>query len=442
MDDLMTRLVELQSKNSDFFIKQVHLGGMQLSLCGFDTLMDFSKTLFQLQSMAQGAPVPSTLEDLAARIGGKTGLSAHDVEKAVTNGKLIAFSTDGSFRIMLEPVPASLHRSVSEPQQETVLMGPHDAFQEDIHTNGGMLRDKLKTDKLIHLRFTVGKHHRREISMFYLEDQLDKHTLEYLGAQLQLNEHIELDNLQNLAQIMGHRWWNPIPTYLSTELPIQAVNFLKRGRIILFVDGFPYAFVFPKVWYDMFCSAADRQFPHVIMYFIRVVRVISFITALILPGLYVALVSVNPDVLKIQLALSVAQSRVGIPYPALFEVILIFIIIEMVVEAIQRLPSNIGTTITMVGGIILGEAVVQAELISNLLIIVLAATTIASFALITIHASFFVRLAKYFILAMAALYGILGVIAGLLVVAIFISHITSVGQPYTEPWTEGGARHE
>lgn len=313
-------------------------------------------------------------------------------------------------------------------------MGPYDAFQEDINTNSGMLRDKLKSDKLLHLRFTFGKQHRREVSVFYLEDQIDKHSLEAVIAHLRLHEHMELDNLQDLAQIMGHRWWNPIPTYLSTELPIQGVNFLKRGRLVLFVDGFPYAFVFPKVWYDMFSSAADRQFPHVIMYFIRCIRIISFIVSLILPGLYVALVSVNPDILKLSLALSVAQSRVGIPYPAFLEVILIFLVIEMVVEAIQRLPQNIGTTITMVGGIILGEAVVQAKLISNLLIIILAATTIASFALITIHASFFVRLAKYFILVMAALYGVLGVVAGMLVVTIFISHITSVGQPYVEPW--------
>jgi hypothetical protein len=180
----------------------------------------------------------------------------------------------------------------------------------------------------------------------------------------------------------------------------------------------------------MFAIENDRNFPLPIMFAIRIIRIIGILVTLISPGLYVALVSVNPEVLQIQLALSVAQSREGVPYPALVEIILMLVILELILEASVRLPKSIGPTITMVGGIILGQAAVEAKLVSNLLIIILAATTIANSTIVGFQNAVSIRLFKYAIVLLAAIFGILGLVAGLVFIGAYLASLNTYGKSY------------
>ncbi|WP_279326186.1 spore germination protein [Bacillus litorisediminis] len=142
------------------------------------------------------------------------------------------------------------------------------------------------------------------------------------------------------------------------------------------------------------------------------------------------MVSVNPEVLRIELALSVAQSREGVPYPALVEIIMLLIILELIMEASVRLPKSIGPTITMVGGIILGQAAVEAKLVSNLLIIILAATTIANSTVVGFQNSNSIRLFKYLIVLMASMFGILGILAGIFIICTYLASVKTFGIPF------------
>jgi hypothetical protein len=180
----------------------------------------------------------------------------------------------------------------------------------------------------------------------------------------------------------------------------------------------------------MFTVENYRNFPLPLMITIRVIRVIGVLATLLIPGLYVALVAVNPEVLRIEMALSIAQSRQGVPYPALVEIILMLIILELILEASVRLPKSIGPTVTMVGGIILGQAIVDAQLVSNLLIIILAATTIANFTIVGVQNSLSIRLFKYLIVLLAAIYGVLGILAGILFVTAYLASLTTFGISY------------
>jgi len=249
---------------------------------------------------------------------------------------------------------------------------------------------------------------------------------------IEKNINMEIDDLQKLSYMMGFRSWDAVSKFNTTELPLYAVQFLKKGRVILFVDQFPFALILPSHLWDMFILENDRNFPLPIMISIRFVRVIGLLVTLISPGLYVALVAVNPEILQIQLALSVAQSREGVPYPALVEIILMLIILELILEASVRLPKSIGPTITMVGGIILGQAVVEAKLVSNLLIIILAATTIANSTIVGFQNSVSIRLFKYAIVFLASIFGLLGIVAGLVLIGAYLASINTYGRSYLD----------
>jgi hypothetical protein len=182
--------------------------------------------------------------------------------------------------------------------------------------------------------------------------------------------------------------------------------------------------------WDVFCLDSDRNLPLPLMLFLRALRVIGAWATLILPGLYVALVSFNPEVLRIEMALSIAATRIGVPYPAIVEIVIMLLILELIIEASVRLPKNIGPTITMVGGIILGQAVVQAKLVSNLLIIILAATTIANSTIVGLQQSLALRLSKYVVVIMASIFGLLGILEGLLLICAYLASLNTYGIPY------------
>jgi hypothetical protein len=221
-----------------------------------------------------------------------------------------------------------------------------------------------------------------------------------------------------------------IPKFNTTELPQEAVNALRKGRIVLFLDRLPFALILPSLLWDMFIHVNDKNLPPPITVALRLLRLLGVLVTLIMPGLYVALVSVNPEVLRIELALSIAQSREGVPYPAFIEIVLMLIVLEMTLEASVRLPASIGPTVTMVGGIILGQAVVTAQLVSNLLIIILAVTTIANSTVVGVQNSLAIRFFKYVIVVLASIFGVFGIVSAVVFVCAYLAGVNTFGISY------------
>lgn len=261
-----------------------------------------------------------------------------------------------------------------------------------------------------------------EQPLFAIESNLDK----------------DIPNLLAFSKLLGFSKWTLISRFNTTELPENVASALRVGKVVLFLDRFPFALILPNLLMDMFAEENDRNFPLFFMIIIRFLRVVGLLTNMLIPGLYVALVSVNPDVLRIEMALSIASSRIAVPYPAMIETLLLLVILELILEASIRLPKTIGPTITMVGGIILGQAVVQAKLVSNILIIILAATTIASFTVIGFHNAISIRISKYLLLILSAIYGVLGLFVGIVVVCAYLASVSSFGFPYVYRWKARG----
>ncbi|NBD27270.1 spore gernimation protein GerA [Paenibacillus sp. T1] len=421
------------SGDDDFFALEETFMDSRVVLAGFNTLLDIATTKLGLQAYIEAAVLTGTARDeLKAELGEVCDRS--DSAKArlslLTGKLLICFEDDGSCVIM-EPTPKPLNRAIEPPINENVFQGSLNSFTEDIHANIGIVRKQLLTDNLRVGSYHIGTEETTKISLLYYEGRTNMEFIHKLVGQIQKNRSRQIENLQQLSKkIMGFPSWVLISKFSQTELPQEAANFLRKGRAVLFIDRLPIALVVPSLLWDVFFLDSDRNLPLPLMLFLRALRLIGAWLTVVLPGLYVALVSVNPEVLRIEMAISIAQTRVGIPYPAIIEMILMLFILELIIEASIRLPKNIGPTITMVGGIILGQAVVQAKLVSNLLIIILAATTISNSTIVGLQHSLSLRISKYVIVIMAAIYGVLGILEGLLLICAYVASLNTYGIPY------------
>lgn len=207
------------------------------------------------------------------------------------------------------------------------------------------------------------------------------------------------------------------------------------------MDGYPFALVLFNTVFDVFKQPSDSNYLSAFVYSLYLLRIVGIMIAILLPGLYVALITINPEMLKVQLALSITESRQFVPYPAFIEIIIMLLLIELITEAAVRLPLSISNTIGVVGGIILGQAIVEASLVSGVLIIIIAATTIANGIIVNFENGITLRLMKYIIVVFSALFGILGHVIGLLVLCSYVARITSFGVPYVR-WKKEGIQSE
>ncbi|KWX69926.1 spore germination protein [Paenibacillus jilunlii] len=430
----ISRIKEQYAVSDDFFILNDYLLETPVILMGFNSLMDWTLTKQNLQTYINtAADTGLGLEEFRTVLGQVETASGMDKASAgLLQGKLIIYFEQENSFIVMDTVARTLDRSITPPVNENVFQGTLSSFTEDINSNIGILRKQIQSSHVNVSSYTIGSEETRQLTLVYYEGHADVNLIEKIKMQIEQNKHQQIDNLQQLSQrMMGFRNWTLVPNLNQTELPEEAANFLRNGRALLFMDRLPVAVVLPSLLWDIFVLGSDRHMPLPLMMFLRALRVIGVMLTLILPGTYVALVSVNPEVLRIELALSIAQTREGIPYPAIVEIVLMLLILELIIEASIRLPKNIGPTITMVGGIILGEAVVQAKLVSNLLIIILAATTIANSTIIGLQQSLSLRIAKYIIVILAAIYGVFGIMEGLVLVFAYLSSLHPFGIPYT-----------
>ncbi|WP_157721888.1 spore germination protein [Tumebacillus avium] len=424
---------------ADYKKESIRLFGVGVELIYIETLVDANKTKQQLLAWSEEAVLPD--EDafavgslLLERIDGQL-VNGEPVDPLLAGQAFLSFP-DWTQRVQFTPQTKQLDRSLSESQTQSVVRGTQVAFTEALDTNIGLLRKQLPSPKLAYRTITLGTDTKRKAGLLYLEGNADPKLVADVWQALEQRKSKDHPTTQSIFHTLQQKWWNPFPTIFSTDVPQEAARMLREGRVLLIVDQFPSALITPGVLQDAFYLAEDRGYPNIITHFLRLLRILAMFIALTAPALYVGLIAVNPEVLRIQLALSIAQSREGVPYPALVEVLLMLLVIELVLEASVRLPKSIGPTVTMVGGIVLGQAVVQAHLVSNLLIIVISAMTLANFSIIGFQTSLAVRIFKYALLVITSIYGLIGLFIGLVWVIAFISGLTTFGVPYLSRWKE------
>ena len=324
-------------------------------------------------------------------------------------------------------------RNINTPNNEMIIKGPQEAFVENIRTNTSQLRRIINNENLIIENIEIGKINRTICALCYMKNITNTSLVN--EARYRLNK-LSIDTLLSsgqLEQLIQDSPEHGIPELLSTERPDKCAKALMQGRIVILINGNPYAIIAPAVLIDFLSSPEDENKKPLFANFLRFIRIIAMFITLLLPGLYIAITSFHQELLPTELLFSILVARESVPFPIILELLIMELSFELIREGGLRVPSAIGATLGIVGALILGEAAVNANIVSPILIIVVAITGLASFAIPDFSFEFHLRIYRFAFTFLGFTAGFLGIGLGLLVYMCLITNIKSFGIPYTSP---------
>lgn len=326
-------------------------------------------------------------------------------------------------------------RGVDKPENEIAVQGPKEAFAESLRINTVLIRRRIRSTKLKCEQLKIGKISQTDVALMYIENKADKKLVDKIRDKL---NNINIDMLYDsgyLEQYIEENKFSPFPQIQLTERPDKTASGLAEGRIAIVVDTSPFVILLPTVLASFYQASEDYYQRWGIMTFIRIIRYIAGFMAFALPGLYIASTLYNPSMLPTELVLTMASARLKVPLPTVVEIVILELIFEALREAGTRIPASIGSTLGIVGGIIIGQAAVDANLVSPMAVIIISITAICSFAIPNMALVSAYRLTKYFIIFMSAVGGLVGFVSGLLIVLLHIAGINSFGVSYVAPFS-------
>ncbi|UFJ40824.1 spore germination protein [Brevibacillus humidisoli] len=354
------------------------------------------------------------------------------VEEALFDGNSVLF-IEGHGSALVFQNQGWPQRQITEPQNESTLKGGHQGFVETASRNIALIRRYLPNRQLKIQQYIVGKRSRTEVSLLFLQDIVNPQFVTEIEDRVQQIDVDAMINSGELVEFIEDHPFTLFPQFLLTERPDSVASHLLQGRIALVVDRSPAVLIGPASFPVYFQSVDDYSTRWMIASFLRILRLFAFFIAISLPSLYIAMVSFHYEVIPLDLLISVGESREQVPFPPILEALLMEFPLEMLREAGLRLPAPIGQTIGVVGGIVIGQAAVQAGIVSNIMVIIVALTAIASFIVPDHDMASAIRLVRFPMMISAALFGMIGISIGLMILIAHLISLESLGMPYGTP---------
>ncbi|WP_326911223.1 spore germination protein [Sedimentibacter sp. MB31-C6] len=326
-------------------------------------------------------------------------------------------------------------RSVQEPSAETLIRGARDGFNETMKVNITLIRRRIRDPKLKVKYTQVGKRSKTDIAILYIDDIVNKKVLDAVEKRINNIEIEAILESSYIEEMIEDDIYSPFPQIENTERPDAAASALLEGRVVIAVDNTPSVLMAPAIFVSFMQSSEDYYERWLPACMIRLIRYLALPITLLLPALYVAVAEFHPNMLPTELALYVAASRANVPFPPYFEAFIMELVIELVREASLRITSPVGSTIGLVGGLVIGQSSVEAGLITPLAVIIVALTAIASFAIPSYNFGTSLRMMRFAFIVLAATFGIFGMSIGLCVLIIHLCTLKSFGVPYMTPFS-------
>lgn len=324
-------------------------------------------------------------------------------------------------------------RNVDKPENEIIIKGPHESFVENLRTNTSLLRRIINNENLIIENIPIGKISQTKCGICYMNNIANSDLVNEVKYRL---NNLAVDSLLStgqLEQLIEEDETFGVPQVISTERPDKCCKYLLQGRVVILVNGNPYSIIAPANIEDFLFSPEDTNLRPIFTNFLRFIRITAAIITLLLPGTYMAITCFHQEILPTELLLSILSARENVPFPIIFELLLMEFSFELIREAGLRVPSPIGSTIGIVGALILGDAAVNAGIVSPTLIIIVAITGISSFAIPDFSFGFHLRIFRFIFIALGFACGFLGIGTGLFVYITLICSLNSFGIPFTSP---------
>ena len=356
-----------------------------------------------------------------------------DAVDGLLTGEVILF-VDGFAQAVKIPDNGYPRMSLSEADSEKVIRGSNEGFSDSVKQNAALIRKRVRSPKVKVKQLKTGIRSNTNVYLVYMDDLVYPGLLKEIERRM---DGFEIDGVLDsgvIEQLTEEKWYSPFPQFQTTERPDRAAMSILEGRVILLVDNSPVALILPTDYNSFIRTSDDYYNRFEIASFGRMLRYVASFFAMTLPGLYLAVTNFHTQILPTTLLLSFADARRGVPFPAVIEVLIMEISFELLREAGVRLPGAMGNTIGIVGGLIIGQAAVEANLVSPIVVIVISFTALCSFAIPNEEFATALRVLKFFFIALCAWLGFFGMLAGLLAVLIHLSHLKSFGIPYLMPF--------
>ena len=350
----------------------------------------------------------------------------------ILNGKTAVLCEGSPFALGLE-TRGYEKRPVGKTINESVVLGPHEGFVENLRTNITLMRRIVRSPMLVSEMMKVGKELPTQISMLYLKGVVDPAILEEMRRRL---KGLNVNNVPGsgyLQQLIEDQPFALFPQILQTERPDRAASMLSDGQIVLLCDGSPFALVAPITLFHLLHASDDTFMRWQYGSFLRIIRMLGLFISLLLPGLYIAFTQYHAHMIPMSLLTSIAETRSNVPFPVIVEVLIMECSFYLINEAGTRIPSLIGPALGIVGALILGQAAVSASIISPILIIVVAITGLGNYATPNYSIGIGLEILRLIIIIAAALMGLFGISMSLFLIMCYICSMKSLGQPFLSP---------
>ncbi|KGX83281.1 spore germination protein [Pontibacillus marinus] len=354
------------------------------------------------------------------------------IAKALIQGSIGVYVEQDS-SVVTYIAPELEKRAITTAENESLVFGPKIAFTESLISNLNILRWRLDTTDFKTEKMIVGEDIPTEVRIVYLKDIANEENVNTIRQRIEELKVNSIADSNVLAQMIEDKSSSVFPQMITTELPDRLCNSLAKGKIGILVDKSPNAIVAPASIFSFFESTEDLYMRWNMGTFIRVLRMLAMFISISLTPAYVAALTYHVEIIPSSLLVSLGKSRSNVPFPPVLEALLLELLIELLREAGARLPTKVGQTMGIVGGIVLGQAAVKAGFTSNILIIIIALSALASFTAPSYMMGTAVRIVRFPMIILSGLYGLVGIFFGLSFLLIHLLKVTSIGRPYLIP---------
>lgn len=404
------------------------------TICGLESVHReilpyiFKNNVKNLMDIKANLPIEDTLVTKDLR----------QIQDKMLEGHMAVQMKEDDSECLLIPAPSTENRQVTNPETETSIVGPKEGFVESLDTNINLVRKRLPLPNLYLKETKVGKLSKTRVSIIYIKGIANQENVNTVWQRIKTIEFDQIVDSSTISQIITDSHHSPFPQFIDTERPDRTASAIAEGKIAILVDGSPHAVIVPTTIVDFFIAFDDYFITWHIASFIRLIRLAAVTFSVFSTPLYVAILTYHYEVIPRDLLATLISSRAVIPFPPIFEALILELTIELLREAGARLPTKVGQTIGIVGGLVIGTASVQAGLASNVLLIIVAMAGLASFTTPNYRMGNTIRLIRFPFLIAAQLWGLIGIA---LCFGFYLSHLlklTSLGRPYVEPFFHRG----
>jgi tetrahydromethanopterin S-methyltransferase subunit G len=428
-------VLDLFQQSSDFVVYPLRTETRLFHVGFFQTMVDgdrLNRDLFPFVTNAK----EQTLEKILINIpiqNKEMIQSPNTVRERVMHGSIMIYEGNDPNECAIIDAALDSNRDVAKPETEFSVAGPQEAFIESLDTNINLIRKRLPLPQLQIKEIKIGKMTQTRVALFYIEGIVDEDNLRTMEQRLRDIEFDQVIDSSSLAQMITDNSMSIFPQLINTERPERVAAVLAEGKVAFLADGSPEAVFGPATLVEFFSSLEDYYLPWQIASSVRLLRFLAVLFSVLSTPIYVAVLTFHYELIPRDLLSTIIASRSNIPFPPILEAIFLELTIELLREAGARLPTKVGQTIGIVGGIVIGQASVEAGLTSNILLIIVALAALASFTTPVYQMGNTIRLIRFPFILTATFLGGVGVAFCCLFTVVHLLHLKSLGRPYLEP---------